>query len=93
MKKLIIEVIYSDNTKRVEIPFEIPSRVTLPNEYPFNQNIYLGPDNGFSMQHLYITKDGKIDYCDQIIELHEGVNRFSPFKYDRYVFNFEVREE
>ena len=93
MKKLIIEVIYIDNTKRVEIPFEIPSRVTLPNEYPFNQNVYFGPDSGAFLGDIYIDERGKIYYLDDIIELKNGKTVYSPTKTGRYVFEFELIDQ
>ena len=93
MKKLIIEVIYDDVSKKVEVPYIAPSRVELPDEYPFNKNIYLGPDDGFSMRYLFIKEDGRIDYCQKIITLQEGVTVFSPFKHDLFVFHFEVKEQ
>ena len=92
MKKLIIKVIYEGIEKKIEVPYTLSTRINLPDEYPFNQNIYLGPDNGFSMSFLYIDSKGRIEYCDEIVELHDGVNIFSPFKGDRFVFNFELKE-
>ena len=93
MKKLKIEVVFDGKIETVVTPYICPSKVTLPDIYPFNKNFYTGPDTGFSMRYLYIKEDGNIDYCDSVAILENGFCRFSPFKHDLFVFTFTVLEE
>lgn len=93
MKKLRIEVLFDGKSESTIVPYVCPSRVTLPDVYPFNKNFYTGPDTGFSMRYLCIKENGNIDYCDSVAVLENGVCRFSPFKNDLFVFNFEILED
>ena len=91
MRTLVIEALFDNKSEKVEVPYILGSRVDLPNIYPFNKNIYLGPDDGFSLNDMYIKENGDLDYCQTIIKLENNPTRFSPFKHDLIVFIFTLR--
>ena len=96
MKKLNLRVQYIENgekkEKEVSIPYEKGKSVRLPDEYPFNQNFYLGPDDGFSLRDIEFLPNGKsIEYCRSVVELIDGKACFSPFKDKRYIFYLEIK--
>ncbi|MBP5575057.1 MAG: hypothetical protein J6X50_04940 [Bacilli bacterium] len=98
MKYLSIKVTYKINdeegTSEACIPYVLDSVNELPDIYPFNQNYYFGPDTGTFLGRLYITKDGKLDYFDNIIELNkDGKTIYKPTKTDRYIFEFAIIEK
>ena len=97
MKTLMVRVKYTlDAREKVEetaVPYILNSTHNLPDVYPFNQNYYFGPDSGTFLGKIYIDEKGRLYYFDSIIELHDGLNVFSPLKSGRYVFEFEVVEK
>ena len=97
MKYLKVKVTYDEEgaskTKEVKLPYELKSTLVLPDEYPFNQNIYTGPDTGFNMRYISVLENGLLEYCLEYIKLDKEITRFSPFKNDRFVFYFELTIE
>ena len=97
MKILKIRVRYTldarEKVAETTVPYILDSSHNLPNVYPFNQNYYFGPDSGTFLGQIYIDERGRLYYFDSTIELHDGVNVFSPLSSGRYVFEFEVVEK
>lgn len=97
MKQLIIKAKYKindeDTFSEVRVPYILSSEQKLPDIYPFNQNVYFGPDLGAFLGVLYIDEIGRINYLDKLIELNEGTTIFSPFKTEKYIFEFKVEGE
>lgn len=94
MKYLIIKASYRlNNENKVStacVPYEFGKCFDLPNEYPFNQNVYFGPDDGAFLGRIYIDQNGKIDYLSDIIVLKDNKATYSPSRSGRYSFEFEV---
>lgn len=97
MKILHIKVIYkidgATKTSEATVPYVLSSEQKLPNIYPFNQNVYFGPDSGAFLGVVHINENGNIYYMDDIIVLKDNKATYSPFKNERYVFEFEVIEK
>ena len=96
MKVLKIKVEYdSDSERKVKetsVPYVLDKGYNLPEEYPFTKNVYFGPDDGAFLGYIYIQKDGNLHYLGNIVRLDSGKAHYSPFKYDMFVFDFEVIE-
>ena len=73
MKILHIKAIYKIDgvvkTSEATVPYILNSEQKLPNDYPFNQNVYFGPDNGAFLGVIHINESGKVYYMDDIIFL------------------------
>ena len=94
MKEIIMTVKYVLNDKEQEevarFPYKYGTRVDLPDVYPFNKNVYFGPDDGAFLGRIYIDNNGDLDYIKDRISLKDGMATYSPFKNDLYFFTFEV---
>ena len=82
-----------DKVISASVPYVFKKNFKLPDEYPFNQNIYFGPDAGAFLGDIYIDENGKIYYLDDIIELKDGKAIYSPTRSGKYIFEFEVIEQ
>ena len=97
MKVLVIRAKYNRDgvihVVEARVPYEFGKSFNLPDIYPFNQNLYFGPDTGTYLGRIYIDKEGRIDYVENLVTLHEGVNVYTPLKKELFIFEFEVVEE
>ena len=94
MKYLIINVKSNvggkQRTDEVQVPYVLGEKVNLPKEFPFDQNIYFGPDSGVYLGYMSIDQEGNIHYVDKVIKLENGKADLNPFNGDRHIFHFEV---
>jgi hypothetical protein len=97
MKYLKVKVAYNEGNdlkfKEYKFPYEENKTLTLPDEYPFSQNIYTGPDTGFNMRYISALENNLLEYCGEFVKLDKDIVKFSPFKDDRFVFYFELVDE
>ena len=97
MKYLKITAKYSLNGKdevtSATVPYVLETSYDLPDVYPFNQNIYFGPDDGAYLGRVYINKNGDIDYLADIIKLKGDKATYAPTRSGRYLFEFEIIEQ
>ena len=75
--------------KELKLPFTPNKVIDLPNEYPFNQELLLGPDAGYSFRTIYITPQGKIEYLGHYLDPRKE-EVFSPLKSERITFVFSL---
>ena len=97
MKYLQIKAVFMQDgiskTSEALVPYKFGASYQLPKIYPFDQNIYFGPDDGAFLGDISIDKEGRINYLADTIKLKEGATEYSPFKNKKYVFFFEVIEK
>lgn len=91
--RLQIKALYKGQIVEAEVPYEKGTVQKLPDEYPFNQNIYLTGDDGVSLRYVYIREDGTIEYCRSDLNIGSEVVVLSPFKDERFVFQFKLIKE
>ncbi len=70
---LVAESGENAKTAYAVVPYVKGSTVTLPDEYPFNKNVILGGDTGYSLRELRITESGAVEYFyNGIYEIANG---------------------
>lgn len=75
------------------VPYEEGAH-SLPSVPPFNENVYVGPDAGFTLSKVFVEADGRIifGYRDYV-NLTDGVGEYAVHLHgEEHRFVFEVRE-
>ena len=99
MATLHLRVDYADRGKKGAVETDIPyedGQHLLPKEHPFDLNIYLGPDYGFSLNWVSIeTRQRQIRFgYDIFLTLNEQGKAFRMFRLpsgEELVYQFELR--
>ena len=94
MKNVLLQVIHNEKTEdEASFPYQEGS-YALPDRFPFNANIYVGPDAGFNLKTVNVTEDGRIQFgYNDIVEIQNGVGEYDlKIKGEPYRFVFRIKE-